>query len=69
MLGHCKEETTAGYQREGMRIRTEIVRARKAFRERDANGVANDRERRSTKSTGQEWWAVTARNNRVHSVP
>jgi hypothetical protein len=50
--GHSKEETTAGYQREGMEIRSEIASARKAYRERVANGLANDRERPSKKSTG-----------------
>jgi hypothetical protein len=52
MLGHSREETTAGYQRESMEIRTEIARARKAHRERVANGIANDSERRSKKSIG-----------------
>ncbi len=52
MLGHSREETTAGYQRESMQIRTEIARARAERRERVANGIANDRERHSKKSTG-----------------
>jgi len=52
MLGHSKEETTAIYQRESMHIRTEIARGRAELRERVANGLANDRERRSKKSTG-----------------
>jgi hypothetical protein len=50
--GHSKEDTTAIYQRESMELRSEIARARKAYRERLANGIANDRERRSKKSTG-----------------
>src|SRR5262249_11414843 len=64
MLGHSKEETTAIYQRESMHIRTEIARGRAELRERVANGLANDRERRSKKSTGEEGWAVTDSNRR-----
>jgi hypothetical protein len=52
MLGHSKEETTAGYQRESMRIRIDIARERAAYRERLRNGRGNDRERRAKKSTG-----------------
>jgi hypothetical protein len=52
MLGHSREETTAGYQRESMHVRSEIARARAEHRERVANGVANDGGRRSKKTIG-----------------
>jgi hypothetical protein len=52
MLGHSRAETTAGYQRDTMHIRTEIARARAEHRERVANGIANSKEHKSKKSRG-----------------
>jgi len=52
MLGHSREETTAGYQRDSMHIRTAIARARADHRERAANVIVNDGEQRSKKTIG-----------------
>ena len=49
MLGHSREDTTAGYQRDTMHIRTEIAKARAEHRERVANGIATSNERKPKK--------------------